>query len=44
MQGLGDQFFKDFWALPNKIVSHNVSLPKFSPGYLSKKGLNAASR
>ncbi|KAF1083522.1 MAG: hypothetical protein GQF41_0300 [Candidatus Rifleibacterium amylolyticum] len=44
MQGLGDQFFKDFWVLPNKVVSHNVSLPKFSPGYLSKKGLNAGER
>lgn len=44
MQGLGKQFFKDFWALPDKIVSHNVSLPKFSPGYLSKKGLNAGER
>jgi len=44
MKGLGDQFFKDFWVLPDKIVSHNVSLPKFSPGYLSKKGLNTGER
>jgi len=40
MQGLGNQLFKDFWVLPDKLVSHNVSLPKFSPGYLSRKGLN----
>lgn len=44
MQGLGEQFFKDFWALPGKLVSHNVSLPKFTPGYLSKKGLNKGER
>ncbi len=44
MQGLGNQLFKDFWALPDKLVSHNVSLPKFSPGYLSKKGLNKGEK
>ncbi len=39
-KGLGEKYFPDFWTIKGKLVSHKVSLPKLSAGYLKKKGLN----
>jgi hypothetical protein len=40
-EGLGEKYFPDFWAIKNKMVSHKVSLPKLSAGYLRKRGLGS---
>ncbi len=38
-EGLGEAAFPGFWAIKDRLVGYQVSLPKFTAGYLAKRGL-----